>query len=88
MIVWYFAGRLFGPPPTSMYFESSWLFGPVRAAEQALDRASSSDNNFVGVEMANDFGLDFFGVPEIEKQNYDWILCLYFFITSSALQQT
>ena len=33
------------------------------AVLKARDLASSIDINFVGVEIAKDFGLDFFGVP-------------------------
>ena len=50
--VWYLLGRLSGPPPTSIYFWFSMLLQAVNA----LFLASSSDNNFVGVEIARDFG--------------------------------
>ena len=52
MTVWYLAGRLSGPPPTSMYFWFSMLLQAV----SARFRASSSDISLVGVEMASDLG--------------------------------
>ena len=56
--VWYLAGKLEGPPPTSMY---SWSVFPA-ADRRARVRASSRDSSLVGVEIANDFGRQRFGV--------------------------
>lgn len=47
-------------------------------AERALFLASSMESNLAGVDIARDFGLDFFGVPStpfVEVEN-DGILSL------------
>lgn len=65
--VWYFEGREFGPPPTSIYFWSGFTKWPIKARSLASSRVS----NRVGVEIARDFGLGFLWVSEIEQ--IQWI---------------
>lgn len=53
--MWYLDGSLSGPPPTLMYF----CDGGRKLADNARSLASSNVISFVGVDIANDFGLGF-----------------------------
>ena len=53
--MWYVDGSLSGPPPTLIYF----CDGGCKLADNARSLASSNVISFVGVEIANDFGLGF-----------------------------
>lgn len=53
-----------GPPPTFIYLCGAGR----RLADRALSLASSNVISFVGVEMANDFGLGFF--RDSERKTY------------------
>ena len=59
-MVWYLAGIVDGPPPTSINFCRG---DDAPRSSKARFRASSRDKSFVGVEMARDFGRHRFGEP-------------------------
>ena len=104
--VWYFCGKVDGPPPTSIYLWS-WDTFPGRpvwidvsrleivlgsiaevsgilsvwqelAFARALLLASSKDSSLVGVEIANDFGLNFFGDAAKYSRRLECWFLLYF----------